>query len=317
MKKVVEQFRHSADRMITFDADTEDVDFAKSQGSRIRYKKMKQLRNQKGGSLFRTPWPSINKVIKFCRPEDLVVLVGRLGMGKSWMLIYWAIWLAEQGHSVLFMSKEMSIEAIEDRVEAIRYMLDFELFRAGELPTKEELRWNRMRLKKWKAKFFITGKETIEGTGVGELVSKIRKYKPQAVFADAAYRFVLDAAQGRKSETEKLTYIAQTLKRVAKSEKVLLVASTQMNREAEDKKGNTKGGVRTVFGADAWAQESDTLFEVFGNRNEPNLRGITILKSRESGTGSVTINFKLSPHPDFREASNVVNSNTAVKFKGI
>lgn len=318
MPKVVHYFKNASERMTTFEASSEDIDFATSVGSRARYEKIKRMKNQKGGSLFQTPWPSINKIIKFCRPEDFVMLVGRLGMGKSWFLLFWALWLVEQGHSVLFVSKEMSLEAIADRIEAIRFKLDFELFRAGELPKSEEQRWRRMRLKRWRAHLHITGKESIEGTGIGEIVTKIRQYKPQIVLVDAVYRIVLDDSMKRKSETEKLTYLAQTMKRIAKTEKLLLVASTQMNREAEDKKGNTKGGVRTVFGADAWAQEADFMFEVFGNRNEPSLRGLTLLKGRESGTGTVMTNFRLSPYPNFTEASGAAAATgSSVVFKGI
>ena len=319
LPKVVTHFKNLSERISLYEADSTDIDLAKSSGALLRYAQIKQMKKTPGGTLFQTPWPSLNKIIKFCRPEDLVVLVGRLGMGKSWMLIFWALWLAEQGHSVLFVSKEMSLQAIEDRVEALRFRLDWELMRDGSLSAKEEIRWRREKLKHWKADFKITGKESLEGTGFGEIVTAIRKYKPQAVFVDAAYRVVLDGAMQRKSDTEKLTYIAQTSKRVAKSEKVLLVASTQMNRDAEDKKGNTKGGVTTVFGADAWAQESDFLLEVHGNRNQPNVRGTTILKGRESGTGTVMTNFQLSPYPDFSESTKaqMLSAANSVKFQGI
>lgn len=319
MSKVIYFFKNASERMAVFDVASDDIDFATSAGARLRYEKIKQMKTAgPGGNLFLTPWPTINKLIKFCRPEDLVVLVGRLGMGKTWILLFWAVWLAEQGHSVLFVSKEMSLAAIEDRAECIRFMIDFEKFRDGTLPKQEELRWRRMRMKKWKANFKISGKETIEGTGVGEVVTKIRKYKPQVVVVDAIYRIVMDAEMRRKSEREQLTYLAQTSKRISKAEKVLLIVSTQMNREAEDKKGNTKGGVRTVFGTDAWGQEADIVLEVFGNRNEPDLRGLSLDKSRESGIGTAKINFRLSPFPLFDESKyGLSSSGSTVTFKGI
>src|SRR5690606_36988167 len=136
---------------------------------RKRYDKIKRLKKKPGANLFYTPWNQLNRVIKFSRPEELAVLVGRPALGKTWLMIVWAYFLAQAGVRVLFVSKEMSTEAIEDRLEAIRFKLNYPEYRDGNLPKKEELRWKRESLRAKKTPMVITGKETIEGTGFTQI----------------------------------------------------------------------------------------------------------------------------------------------------
>src|SRR5690606_13015863 len=122
---------------------------------------------------------------------------------------------------------------------------------------------------------------------------------------------------GKLTIREKQVMIAQTSKRYAKAFKVFMVISTQMNRKAEDKKGNTKGTVSDVAESDAYLQEADLMLEVSGNRNAMNFRTLDILKAREAGAGNVTINFQLEPYPDFSEASSqqIQSSQPKTAFK--
>lgn len=320
MTKVVNFFRHEAQELRLFDTSAQTVKFNMSKGALLRYAELqKELKTPKG-NLFQSPWPKLNKIAKFFRPSDLLLIVGRLGMGKSWLIVYWAWFLAKQGSRVMLVSKEMSTEAMEDRLEALNFHLDWEHMRAGSLPKNEIKRWTRARMKRSIPEIIINGHETMKGTGFAEIVSEVEKEKPQAVFIDAAYRIATEELPRNANEVAKLTYIAQTGKRLAKSYNILVGMSTQMNRQAEDKLGNTKGGVTTVYGADAWMQEADAAFEVSGNRKVDNQRMLSILKGREfKGFGDILLNFQLSPYPDFSECttSQIAQANPVKKFNGL
>lgn len=320
LNKVIGFFKSQVSVLQSFDLSNEIVHFKNSNGARIRYNDLLKEKKNPTGNLFTSPWPRLNKIAKFFRPEDLIMMVGRLGMGKSWLILFWALHVANSGSRVLIESKEMSTAAMEDRLEALKYMLDWELFRSGDLTPADLKRWARARMKNKQPDIIINGHETMKGTGFSDIIRDIEKEDPDAVFIDAAYRLAVDELGPRADERTKLTFIAQTGKRLAKSYHVPVWMSTQMNRAAEDKKGNTKGTVKDVFGSDSWMQEADAAFEVSGNRNVDNQRLLSILKGREfKGIGDIMLNFQLTPFPDFSECTTqqISAATPKQKFKGL
>lgn len=319
MGDVASYFKNEAEQLSNYEVETEDINIAKSRGALIRYAKIKQMKTVKGGTLFVTPWPALNKVLKFNRPGELAVLMGRLGMGKTYYLLFWAVFLAELGHKVLFVSKEMSTEAIEDRIEIMRFGLDPEKFKDASFTKQEYGAWKRKKMKATPVEFILSGKETLTGTGFAEIYALVKKHSPQAVFVDAAYRIVLPGVPKNIQPVEYLTKIAQQSKRGARATNTFWAISIQMNRGAEDKKGGTKGGVVNAYGADAWGQEADVMLGIQGQRNSSDVRELEILKSRDSGAGTVIVNFKFSPTLNFKEASqSQINAGQpSTSFKGI
>lgn len=320
MAQVVSYFKKEAQSLKSYDTSGHSVNFQQSQGALRRYADLVKEIKTPTGNLFTSPWPRLNKLAKYFRPQDLIMLVGRLGLGKSWLMVDWAEHVADCGSKVLLVSKEMSTEAVEDRLEAMRFRLDWEKFRAGELSSADLLRWKRARMKRNIPNIVIDGHETMKGTGFDDIVAAIEREQPDAVFIDAAYRIAVSELGPRADERSKLVCIAQTGKRLAKAYNVPVWMSTQMNRNAEDKAGNTKGTVKDVFGSDAWMQEADAAFEVSGNRQVDNQRLLSILKGREfKGIGDIMLNFQLAPYPDFSECTSqqIASATPTTQFKGI
>ena len=247
-----------------------------------------------------TPWVTLNRTLKMLRAGDTVILSARLSVGKTWILVQWAHHLAMQKKKVLFYSKEMPPATIKDRLDALRFGLSYPDLRRGSLSAAQLKLWHqaRERSKKSDYSLIISGDETERGVGLEEVTDKIRKLSPDVVFIDGAYLLKKDGGKA-VDEVTRLTHLSQKCKAVAKALKVVLILSVQMNRTAEAKDGSTKGGITTIFGADAWAQDADFVLQMEGRRGAP-IRKINLTKGRESDLVQFPIHFKLSP-PCFLE----------------
>lgn len=80
-----------------------------------------------------TPWPSMDNMTLGWWPEDLILFVGRLGVGKTWSLVICAhrAWMA--GHKVLVVSTEMNKMQMARRFFALHLRLPYDEIRRGKL----------------------------------------------------------------------------------------------------------------------------------------------------------------------------------------
>lgn len=302
MHKVLEFFKRGALNLDSFSAEYDDIDWGKSKGSLERYQSY--LRQQKMGKTVNidSPWVTLNKLIDFLSPGEFVCLYGRTSMGKTQLAMEWVYHIVSTLKvRTLFISKEMPTEQVETRFEVRHLKLDPKKVRRGELSPKDQVRWLKFRRTVHDLPLIISGKETFEGTGFEEILAKIEQHKPLLVVIDGAYLLKVEGGN-RLSSTERLMYISQTCKKVAKSTKTIVMGVIQQNRQGESKKG-TKGGLETVYGSDAWAQDSDFLLSISGKRGEEK-REVSIEKGRDTGIGSFMINFKHQPHIDLSELNS-------------
>lgn len=303
-----------------FTTDYTDSRFVASQTALTAY--VDRIRQDQVLAPLRTPWPTLDRMVKYFSPGNVIQLVARLGVGKTWTVAYWANHYCSIGVPTLFITKEMPNEEIEERVEAIRFGLDFDQMRDGSLPPKELRRWRAER-KVFKdfAKYplVVSGDETLEGTGFSQVVAKIEQHRPRVVIIDGAYLMNAEGLSKSASKVERIAGISAMAKRVAKLTGVLLILVNQMGRKAEGK-SNTKGTIADIYFGDTWAQDADYVFEVSGKRGS-NARMIAILKGRNSVTGEFLTKFQISPKPDFSELSYGASvpgvSPGEVQFKGI
>jgi hypothetical protein len=95
---------------------------------------MQDYRDAKAGKRgIPTPWPSMDNMTLGWWPEDLILFVGRLGVGKTWSLVICAhrAWMA--GHKVLVISTEMNKMQMARRFFALHLKLPYDEIRRGKL----------------------------------------------------------------------------------------------------------------------------------------------------------------------------------------
>lgn len=80
-----------------------------------------------------TPWPSMDNMTLGWWPEDLILFVGRLGVGKTWSLVICAHRAWMSGHKVLVISTEMNKMQMARRFFALHLRMPYDEIRRGKL----------------------------------------------------------------------------------------------------------------------------------------------------------------------------------------
>jgi replicative DNA helicase len=80
-----------------------------------------------------TPWPAMDDQTLGWWPEDLILFVGRLGVGKTWILVQCAHRAWQMGHKVLIVSTEMNKRQMARRFFALHLKMPYNEVRRGKL----------------------------------------------------------------------------------------------------------------------------------------------------------------------------------------
>lgn len=201
-----------------------------------------------------TPWPSVNEATLGFWPEDFVLYVARLGVGKTWALLIIAnhVWVTQK-RRVLFVTTEMGREKIFQRWLAVRYRYPYNDLRHGRLGAFSE---NQMRDRL--AQLEMTeGFRLIGGDfdfSMDSLEKAIEESEPDVVFVDGAYLLRMKG----DNRIERAANSFDELKRTAKRNHVPLVASTQFNRQAGQKASSM--GADKIALSDAAGWNADLIY---------------------------------------------------------
>lgn len=303
--EVARYFKEQAESMNTLRPNFDEVNWGEDDQVFDRYKLRKKLMTSGQMNFLDTPWTTINQMLGFLRPGETVQIVGRPSMGKSYIALWWARYAAKQGHRTLFITKEMPKDQVEERLEVMEFKLHPTRFRHCTLTRSEMFKWKVNRKKFNNPNLIINGRETIEGTGLDDVHAAIERHKPSVVFVDGLY---LMTDKSIKDRTQRYEEISRSFKRLAKVTNVVAVGVLQHNREAEgsikEQKKIVRATMATIYGSDAWGQDSDVVMSVDGARGLKSFREINFLKAREAEIGTpIPIKYQFDPYIDLSEAS--------------
>ena len=259
-------------------------------------------------TLYLTPHGVLNSMIRGLRSKNLMTLVARPAMGKTWLMCLFALSFWDQGADVLFIEKEMTADEVYERVDALFFGLNWVEFIEGKIPKHVMKAFQAERQKAFKKKsnkFIVSDSEEMNTNGIDSVLGKIIEHSPDVVLIDGAY--LLDEAKG-KSFVEKATLVSRATKRLAKNRNVLIMQSLQLNRQAEEEAAT----IGNIAWSDAYGQDSDVIVSLKGDRTEPT-RIIELLKARtiaSGGIGEYYVNFGFSPKLNFNEIKAGSSSRT-------
>lgn len=193
------------------------------------YEKIK--RGERG---IQTPWESINEATLGFWPEDLVLFVARMGIGKSWVATMLAGCAWDQGKKVLMATTEMAKERLAMRYFAYKFRLPYDQFRKGRLDMFSE------------KKFYEGVQQLISSPNLhivgGDFDFSMETFagivqdeKPDIVIVDGAYLMKVPGL----TRTERAANVFDELKRVAKRTKASVIATMQFNREVKVNQAKT------------------------------------------------------------------------------
>jgi replicative DNA helicase len=182
-----------------------------------------------------TPWPTINDLTLGFWPQDLVLFVARLGIGKTWTLILlmqhaWAV----KKKRVLFGTTEMSVLKIASRWLSRHLNLSYRDLRKGTLGVFAE-----KRLVESVAE--VQGMEGLYSVGgnfdfrIESFEAAIDECAPDLAILDGAYLLKMPG----KDRFERASEVFNELKRVAIRKNLPIVVSMQFNRDVKANKAKT------------------------------------------------------------------------------
>lgn len=225
-----------------------------------------------------TGFDGIDYVTGGLQPEQFIVITGVPKSGKSSFLLYMALKVFMAGKVPLFVGFEMSNAEQQDRLTSLLSGVSLTNLLNGTT-TKDE--WRRVNAA-YKALHglhpFIFSADASSSTTVAAVQAKIADLRPDVVFVDGIYMMEsdrLDPKQYPKGSPQVLTDISRSLKQLAQSSKLPIVASTQ------SLVSRSKGGLTlsSIGYTSAFGQDADLILGV-ERQTDSNISKFHVMESR-------------------------------------
>lgn len=185
-------------------------------------------RLERGEQGIQTPWPTINNMLRGFWPEELILFVARMGVGKTFTSLLLAIHAWKTGKRVLFCTTEMSKERIAMRFFTMLGRAPYGDFNHGTLSQEKKEEFFK----------FMDSLYNAEGMGVvgggfdfkvETLKRSIKEFKPDLLIFDGAYLLQSEGA----NRQERMANAFNELKLLTMTEKLCIVITHQFNREVK------------------------------------------------------------------------------------
>lgn len=240
---------------------------------------------QKSGNLGGIPFgiDYLDRISGGAQGGDVIVIVGRPGVGKSMVLLKFALNAQAYNKVPMLVTLEMTAFQQARRALALRSNVPATLLRLGRLN-----KWARDKLVADVASMpggtpFLFVHGSMSST-VEDLVLRVREYKPDALYADGAYLLKTSTKTGAR--WERTTETAEVVKRIATDFNIPVFATYQFNRKGP--------GLGNIAGSDAVGQlgsivlgMEDEIKEGFVQWRAIAYKLMTLLKGREGERGSL------------------------------
>lgn len=230
-----------------------------------------------------TPFPGLDYLmLGGFRPGELTILGARPGMGKSALALEMTRHVARHGHPVLFVSREMSGEALARRLLAQEGRLD-----AGTLRTGKHTDWTRVTAainRVYGLPAYIT-----ERPRTVQAITQAVREVPSCAFVVVDYLQIL-SAPGVKDRRQQVETISAGLKQMALECKVPVFVLSSLSRP-DSKAKQTAPGMASLRDSGALEHDADTVMLL--HREPKQLHTLcTIVKNRDALVGDVDLIFR-------------------------
>lgn len=259
-------------------------------------------------------WPYLDTMTGGLVQGDIASFIGRPGAGKTWMMLYAALhgWRKEAvlqpeaySQSRMFVSMEMAVLPIQQRLAAITTSISASQIKHGALSTKKfkQLKDGLLEIKGFGAPFYVVD-GNLTAT-VEDIWMLARQLKPGAIFIDGAYLVKHPTERDRyRRVAENADLMKQELAALCPT-----VTSWQFAKSAS-KKNSKKGekvGLEDIGYTDAIAQVSSLAVGLFQDESVEtiNQRKGEVLKGRNGETGS----FNFRWHFDKMDFTEIVEED--------
>jgi len=271
------------------------------------------------------PWDVLNRQTGGMRDEEFIVIYGRPGNMKTWLLCAMAAHAYECNQRVMVFSKEINTQAILTRIASVLTGVDYGDLKRGTLSPEDEQYVNDYLESMEKAEeldskgghrralLSVSDKGKRRASSVEDLIAVAERFEPDIVFVDGLY-LMRDSRSGSKTvDWKQISHISQDLKGMAQYLQCPVVGTTQANRQNAK---NPTGDLDDLSYSDGLGQDADVAFRAFRGPH-PSGSGATLMlvfsKVREAIVRPFVIN--ANPGGDFSVLHRSVNIKSFLEEK--
>lgn len=229
------------------------------------------------------------------RAGDVLSLVGRPALGKTFSLLYIAAQAAfQQNLRVLFVSLEMPLTEIRERLVAMYAKFPMDHIQNYELTTAQQKKLSSilMQAKNEKGRLWVL--DSNFASTVEDVFSLVYQLNPHLLVIDGAY--LLRHADPRLDRYRRVEVNVELVKRRASDFGIPVVQSYQFNRQAVQKQKSQGGygGLEDIAFSDSIGQISSVVLGMFEDESVETVesRQIHVLKGRKGQTGTFRIHWR-------------------------
>jgi replicative DNA helicase len=263
--------------------------------TRIERLKLKQEAKKKQGLLgIPTGLETLDREMYGWQPGRLIGIIARLGMGKSWLLSYFALAAHRAGKKVLFISPEMTKEEVEDRFDTLYARMLFgwsiknsALSSGGFVDIDKYQKYLEVLEKGGGDRLHIYDSALGKPFSTDIIADYVDRHKPDILCIDGVY-LISSSNGGDATDWRSFADISRGLKNIAMDHKIAVLGTSQANRDAgkDDKKKNDLSvhpTIEQIGYGDSLAQYADYIFSLafpYNDEERKVKRTLKMLKAR-------------------------------------
>ena len=236
----------------------------------------------------------IDRVTGGMQPEQLYILGGPPKSGKSTIALWCAMQAHAQGHRTLFVGHEMSNEEQKQRRLSLGAEVNLNTIKEGlrDNPRAAHIEHQLRRFvdeaKAYDGELFFVHDNNPFISGIA---ARVEQYNPTVVVVDGLYLMHDDNGEPDGSP-QALTNVSRAIKRLARSRKLSIFATTQVL----ESKMTKKGGVTLLsFGyTSAFGQDADTVLGIWRPDHTEPTSNMRVVASRDALGAEGTVEIDLS-----------------------
>jgi replicative DNA helicase len=221
-------------------------------------------------------------------PGELIYLGARPGLGKTSLALQLARATAEAGQGVLFVSREMTPEALVRRLVAQAGMLRAERFRAGDLDDVERRLLQEACAELAPLPLWVTS----DVVTIDEIHDAVRDHEGEALgLVVVDYLQLVRGPSDLRDRRLAVEFVSQGLKSLAVTYRLPVLALSSLARPPREAR-NYRHGLNDLRESGELEHDADLVLFLHADRENPDNRELTIAKHRDGATGSLALRFQ-------------------------
>lgn len=259
------------------------------EGADQRYKEYEERTLNPNKYYLSTGFPELDEVIGgFDRKEEYAVICARPGIGKSFMLDYFALHHAKLGLRVGLYSGEMTENKVGYRIDTLFSNISNFSIVKGRAEVKQQYRESIDNLKQLSGNLFVVTPKKLGGFAtIPALRSFCEKYKLDILYIDQISLLNDISSNSNLSRADKFSNISRAIKDLQTQLQIPVIIASQLNRDLE--KGEDPD-TSNIAGSDTISQDMTIALSL--QKKDDNVI-LQIMKNRDGRVGN-----KLTYHWD-------------------